>query len=314
MGSLVQGGSLGSTAYRYGMHRSAFLAGACALFATPTAAARADEAANFSLSRADMAEIVQTENHTHVARVWKPASALPPGSPLALPRRRTSDDGDSAVVYINVDHLELMTPRSSHPADEDPIVAAVIAGTLDLKLATPGWKNLAAELERIQPEARYQTITELGKLLVSAYGVRTVTGISDAEFASEAFPFAVVRNMTPGVPGVNADEPPPGSTMPKDAQLIAYVGRTDTRYPGVPVIWGDSKHAPPNFTQSPQFLDLYMRAYTLATADMEPPGSPEKRAYDEAHAADGRAGTGIYAARYAFAAPYLPRVRALVSH
>jgi hypothetical protein len=296
------------------MNRSAFLAGTCALFSVLPGAPRAEEAATFSLSRDDIAEIIQAVNHTHVVRVWKPASALPPGSPLALPQRRTREDGDSAVVYINVDHLELMTPRSSHPADEDPIVAAVIAGTLDLKLATPGWKHLAAVLDGTPPEARYQTVAELGKLLVSSFGVRTAPGISDEEFAREAFPFAVIRNMTPGVPGVNADEPPAGSVMPKDAKLIAYVGRTDARYPGVPMIWGDSKHAPANFTQSPEFLEIYMRAYTLATADMEPPESPEKRAYDEARAADERAGPGIYAARYAFAAPYLPRVRALVSH
>ena len=278
------------------------------------AAARAEESPSFSLSRADLDEIVQTVKRTHVVRVWKPASALPAYSPLALPKRRTRDEGDNAVVYINVDHLELMTPRTTHPADEDPIVAAVIAGTLDRNLATPGWMHLKEQLNGLPPGAPYHLITELGKLLVASRGVRTAPGVSDEEFAREAFPFAVIRNMTPGVPGVNADEPPAGGAMPKGAGLMVYVGRTDARYPGVPVIWGDTKHAPANFTESPEFLDLYIRTYTLATADMQPPESPEKRAYDEARAADERAGSGTYAARNAFAASYVPRVRALVSH
>ncbi len=282
--------------------------------AAPYATAGADESLNFNLSASDMQQIVRTVQHVHVARIWKPASALPAWSPLALPKRRTLDDGNVAVVWINVDHRELMTPRSSHPEDENPIVTAVIAGTLDLNLDEPGWKHLAALLGTMHPGTQYPLIAEFGKLLVSRYGVRTAPGVSDETFAREAFPFAVIRNMTPGVPGVDADEPPAGAVMPKDAPLIAYVGRTDPRYPGMPVIWGDTKHAPANFTQSPEFLDLYMRAYVLATADMQPPGSPEKLAYDAAKASDERAGAGTYAARYAFAAPYLPRVRALVSH
>ena len=282
--------------------------------AAPYAPVRADESLNFNLSATDMQQIVQTVQRTRIARLWKPASALPAWSPLALPKRRTHDDGDVAVVWINVDHRELMTPRSSHPEDENPIVAAVIAGTLDLNLDEPGWKHLAAQLGTMQPGTQYPLIAELGKLLVSRYGVRTAPGVSDEVFAREAFPFEVIRNMTPGVPGVDADEPPAGTPMPKDAPLIAYVGRTDPRHPGTPVIWGDTKHAPANFTQSPEFLDLYMRAYVLATADMRPPGSPEKLAYDTAKANDERTGAGVYAARYAFAAPYLLRVRALVSH
>lgn len=277
-------------------------------------AARSEETPNVSLSRTDIDEIVQSLKRTRVVRVWKPASALPALSPLALPKRRTRDEGDAAVVYINVDHLELMTPRAAHPADEDPVVAAVIAGTLDLNLAAPGWVHLKEQLNSLPPGASYHIITELGQLLVASRGVRTAPGVSEEEFARAAFPFAVIRNMTPGVPGVNADEPPAGSAMPKGAGLMAYVGRTDPRYPGVPVIWGDTKHAPPNFTESPEFRDLYIRTYTLATAGMQPPESPEKRGYDEARAADERAGSGTYAARNAFATPYVPRVRALVSH
>ena len=278
------------------------------------APAHADESLDFNLSATDMQQIVRTVQRTRVARMWKPASAFPAWSPLALPKRRTPDDGGVAVVWVNVDHRELMTPRSSHLDDQHPIVAAVIAGTLDLNLDEPGWKHLGEQLGRMQPGTQYPLIAELGKLLVSRYGVRTAPGMSDETFTREAFPFEVIRNMTPGVPGVDADEPPAGTAMPKDAPQIAYVGRTDPRHPGTPVIWGDVKHAPPNFTQSPEFLELYMRAYVLATADMQPPGSPEKLAYDAAKASDERTGAGVYAARYAFAAPYLPRVRALVSH
>ena len=261
-----------------------------------------------------MQQIVATVKQIHVVRLWKPASAFPAFSPLALPKRRTAADGNSAQVWINVDHLELMTPRSSHPSDEDAVVAAAIAGTIDLHLESPGWQHLEKQLNAMAPGDRYPVIIELGKLLVASYGVRTAPGVSDEEFEREAFPFAVIRNMTPGVPGVNAVDPPAGAAMPKGAPIIAYVGRSDARYPGVPVIWGDTKHAPPNFTQSPEFLDLYMRAYTLATADMQPANGPEKQAYEAAQAADERAGPGTYAARNAFAAPYLPRVRALVSH
>jgi hypothetical protein len=279
----------------------------------PTAAG-AQSTADFTLSRTDMQQIVATVKQIRIVRVWKPASALPAFSPLALPKRRTAADGDSAQVWINIDHLELMTPRISQPSDEDAVVAAAIGGTLDLHLDIPGWKHLETHLNAMAPGDRYPTIIELGKLLVSAFGVRTKPGVSDDEFERELFPFAVIRNMTPGVPGVNADELPAGATMPKDAPLIAYIGRTDVRYPGTPVIWGDSKHTPPNFTKAPEFLDLYMRAYILATADMQAANTPEKQAYEAARASDERSGPGTYAARYAFAAPYLPRVRALVSH
>ena len=276
--------------------------------------AGAQQAIDFNLTRADMQQIVATVKQIRIVRLWKPASAFPAFSPLALPKRRTAADGSSAQVWINVDHLELMTPRSSHPSDEDPVVAAAIAGTLDLHLDSPGWQHLEKQLNAMAPGDRYPVVIELGKLLVSSYGVRTTPGVSDEEFEREAFPFAVIRNMTPGVPGVNAVEPPVGAAMPKDAPIFAYVGRGDARYPGVPVIWGDTKHAPPNFTQSPEFLDLAMRAYVLATADMQPANSPEKQGYEAARAGDERAGPGTYAARNAFAAPYLPRVRALVSH
>ena len=296
------------------MQRVAFIVGVAAAFAVPGIRVEAQQPLDATLTAADMQQIVQRVRQTQILRIWKPASAFPVWSPLALPKRLTPEDGTTATVWINVDHRELMTPRTSHPEDDAPVIAAVIAGTLDLNLPDQGWRHLAAVLDLVPPPQRYGIVAELGKLVVSRYNVHTAPSVSDAEFAREAFPFEVIRNMTPGVPGVDAEEVPAGTAMPKDAPLIAYVGRTDARHPGAPVIWGDTARAPANFQNTPAFLDLYMRAYVLATADMQPAGTPEKRGYDEARAADERSGPGSYAARYAFAAPYLARVRALVSH
>lgn len=296
------------------LRRAAFIVAVAVACGLAGIRVEAQEPLNATLTAADMQQIVETVRRTQIVRIWKPASALPAWSPLALPKRRTPEDGATATVSINVDHRELMTPRISHPEDDAAVVAAVIAGTLDLNLPAQGWKHLAAVLDQVPPPQRYAIVAEFGKLLVSRYNVHTAPPVNDAEFAREAFPFEVIRNMTPGVPGVDADEVPAGTRMPKDAPLIAYVGRTDPRHPGAPVIWGDTAHAPANFQNTAAFLDLYMRVYVLATADMQPAGTPEKRGYDEARAADERSGPGSYAARYAFAAPYLPRVRALVSH
>jgi hypothetical protein len=146
-----------------------------------------------------------------------------------------------------------------------------------------------------------------------AFGTEQPTPhVSDDEFAAAAFPFEVVRNMTPGVPGVEVDGPPEGRTMPAGSPIVAYVGRTDDRHPGKPVLWGTNAKATA-IEHTPEFADTLARMYVLATADMQPPESPEKRGYDAALARDVAAGGGTFAARNAFATAYLPRVWALIS-
>ncbi len=296
------------------MQRLGFLAGAGALLAGAMCAPAlaAPGTAELDLTLGELRQIAETLRHKSVLRIWRPPSEFPEFAPLAVLRGHTDGEGLPILLWINVDHRELMTPRASHAEDEDPIVAAMIVGELARHPDVPAWKHLFDQMRSLPVSTAHDVATMLARLMRQKFPVVTAPHVSDAEFASEAFPFEVVRYMTPGIRGVEVDNSPPGTPMPKDAPLLAYVGRTDPRHPGTPVVWGDAKTKPPN-PPTPEFLELYVRTFILATADMQPPTSAEKRAYDDARAQDERAGPGVYAARYAFAEPFRPRVRALMS-
>lgn len=298
------------------MRRRAFVAGVtAAAVAASVPALGWGDTLRVSLGKADWDHVAETLRRLRLGRFWRPASAFPKYSPLALYKPRGSDPQhpDFALLWINVDHRELMTPRISHPDDEDPAIAQTMIGAADLPLESPTWQKLRAVFRAAAPNEAAFLALNLAPFVRESFGNDPPTPhVSDDEFAAEAFPFEVVRNMTPGVPGVEVDGPPPGSAMPAGAPLIAYVGRTDGRHAGAPVIWGDDKTKAAQGT--PEFADALMRAYILATADMRPADSAEKRGYDEARARDAAAGAGSFTARNAFAAAYLSRVRALVSH
>ncbi len=300
------------------MKRQVFLRGATAAAATAFGGAQAARAADLKLSfdKADFAQIAETLRHLRLMHVWRPASAFPSYAPLALYKPRGSDPqhADTSVLWINVDHRELMTPRAGHSDDEDPALAETMIGVTDLPLDLPSWKKLRAVFRAAPPADRSFLALKLVPLVRDSFGQDPATPhVSDSEFAAEAFPFEVVRNMTPGVPGVEVDEPPPGAKMPAGAPLVAYVGRIDVRHHGAPVIWGDNAKIA-TVQGTPEFVTALMSAYVLATADMQPPESGEKRAYEAARAQDAARGPETFTARNAFAVGYLARVRALVSH
>ena len=299
------------------MERRTFLRGgaaAAAAFAVPAAACAADLAV--TLEKPDFAQIAETLKQVRLMHVWRPASAFPAYSPLALYKPLGSDPQhpDTAVLWINVDHLELMTPRTAHPDDEDPALAQTMVGATDLALELPSWQKLRAVFRAAPPGDRAFLALKLTPRVRQDFGTDPPTPhVSDEEFAAEAFPFAVVRNMTPGVPGVEVDAPPPGKTMPAGSPFVAYVGRGDARHHGAPVIWGDNDKIAA-IQDTPVFASALMRAYILATADMQPPESAEKRAYEAARLQDAAISPDTFTARNAFAVGYLSRVRALVSH
>jgi len=300
------------------MKRQIFLRGAAAAaaaaFGIPSAGRAAD--LKVSLDKADFAQIAATLRHLRLMHVWRPASAFPAYAPLALYKPRGSDPQhpDTSVLWINVDHRELMTPRTGRSDDEDPALAQTMIGVTDLPLDLPSWNKLRTVFRAATPETRSFFALNLVPVVRDSFGSEPPTPhISDDVFAAEAFPFEVVRNMTPGVPGVEVDAPPPGTAMPSGAPIVAYVGRTDARHHGAPVIWGDNAKIAP-IQGTPEFVAALMSAYVLATADMQPPATAEKRAYEAARARDAAAGPETFTARNAFAAGYLSRVRALVSH
>ena len=299
------------------MERRIFLcaaAVAAVAFALPITG-RADDL-NVTLNKADFAQFAETLKHVRLPHVWRPASAFPSYAPLALYKPRGSDPQhpDTAVLWINVDHRELMTPRTTHPDDEDPALAQTMIGVTELPLDLPSWKKLRTIFQFGSPADRAVLALKLTPMVRDSFGTDPPTPhVSIDEFAAEAFPFAVVRNMTPGVPGVEVDAPPAGRKMPAGSPFVAYVGRGDARHHGAPVIWGDNDKIAA-IRDTPVFGAALMRAYILATADMQPPESAEKRAYEAARAEDAAAGPDTFTARNAFAVGYLARVRALVSH
>ena len=298
------------------MKRLSFMAGTAALLSGAVRApgVAKPQTVSMKFSFDELKEMGETLRHTATARIWQPPSAFPKFAPLAFFRGHTNVEGKSAVVlWINVEHGELMTPRASHPEDEDPIVAAMLLGESDRHLEVPAWKHFYDAVAPLGVENAHAVGTLLSHMMRTLDPVVTAPHVSDEEFARNAFPFAVIRYMTPGVPGVETDNAPPGAVIPKDSPMV-YAGRNDQRHPGKPVIWGDTTSSPAEFVKRPDYQEIYMRNYILAVADMQPPDSPEKAAYEAARAQDERSGAGVYTARFAFASSYLPRVRALISH
>jgi hypothetical protein len=298
------------------VRRSAFVAGIAAFAAGSTAARAArTQTLNADFDQKDWKTIAETLQHLpRIPRLWQPPQAFPKFAPLAMYVPKGVDPAipDAARLWIHVDHRELMTPRTSHPDDEDPVIAQTILAAGELNLPDLTWLKLATMFKVTTPSERTFIATKITPLVREAFTPAPPTPrVSDAEFAAEAFPFEVVRLMTPGLPGVARDAPPAG-TMPAGSPLVAYAGRTDARHAGTPTVWSTSEVFK-TMGRTDAYDDAFIRAFVLAAADTQPAGSAEKRGYDEALKRDEAAGAGTYTARMAFAAAYVPRVRKLVS-
>jgi hypothetical protein len=243
-----------------------------------------------------------------IARSWHAASEMPVESPLAFAEPQGPGGRGFPLIWLNLDHRELATPRQSHPDDEVPVLAATILGMLELgTLAGGAWDDAARQLKAL-PRARHATaLLPLAQTLEHA-GVMLATKVTDAEFADDAFPFEVVRLLTVGQAEgtIAVDVPPPHVPMPTGAPLVAYAGRSDARHPNARAIWTRRDAS----RRVPGFPEAYTVALILAAADAQPNGTV-RRAYEEARTADQHAGPGVFAARTAFAEPYIARVLAL---
>ncbi|MDQ6943113.1 MAG: hypothetical protein M3169_11455 [Candidatus Eremiobacteraeota bacterium] len=296
--------------------RRGFIAGGAALVATglPRAAhafvetidgGQAHSAADQARTILDaVANISATE--LAVRTVWRAPAAFPPLAPIAcyVARGHDTDYPNDAVIWLNVDHPELKSPRAARLTDEIPLLTELLLASVDVR----PHRAPSLGLENLEPTKRRSVAATLaGKVAVVAK-YSPYAAISEAEFARLAFPYAVLRQMTPGIDGV-ARIVTRAADMPREEQYAAYVGRdADSRAPHG---WGAVHVIAPGVFDSAQGKEALARAYVLATADAQAPDNVFKRAYEAARALDAAHGDR-WAARRAFAAPYVTQVTALL--
>jgi len=265
---------------------------------------------DFHPAPADLKQFQDVINGHGVARSWHAASAMPAESPLAFAYPQGPGAG-GPLIWLSLDHRELATPRSSHEMDEAPVIAAAIQGLIDLDMLSGGaWDLVARQLKAILPPQRPAALQPLARGLVHDYHITLAPPVTDAEFAADTFPFDVVRLLTVGQEerAIIVDVPPAGTTMPSGAPIVAYVGRTDRRHPGMRTVWTRRDAS----KRLPGFNEAYTIAFALAAAESQPDGSTVRRLYEEARTADGQAGPSVYAARTAFANPYIAAERGYI--
>jgi hypothetical protein len=287
--------------------RRAFIAGgaalACAGWSSP-ARAFVDTATGGGAPRSSAeqartildAVTVITATQLAVRTVWRAPAPFPPLAPIAcyVARGHDPDYPDDAVIWLNVDHPELKSPRAARLTDEIPLLTELLLASADVR--PRGTPSLG--LESLDSIKRRSTASMLaGKVAVVARYSPYAT-VSEAEFARLAFPYAVLRQMTPGIEGV-ARVITRASDMPREDPYAAYVGR------------GAVRVVTPGTFDSAAGKQALVRAYVFATADAQPAESAVKRAYQAARAEDAAHGDH-WAARHAFAAPYVTQVTALL--
>jgi hypothetical protein len=287
--------------------RRAFVAGAAALTGAGwSSAARAfvDTATGGGAPRSSVeqaraildAVTVITATELAVRTVWRAPASFPPLAPIAcyVARGHDPDYPDDPVIWLNVDHPELKSPRAARLTDEIPLLTELLLASADVR--PRGTPSLG--LESLDSIKRRSTASMLaGKVAVVARYSPYAT-VSEAEFARLAFPYAVLRQMTPGIEGV-ARVITRASDMPREDPYAAYVGR------------GAVHVVTPGAFDSAAGKQALVRAYVFATADAQPAESAVKRAYQAARAEDAAHGDH-WAARHAFAAPYVAQVTALL--
>jgi hypothetical protein len=238
-----------------------------------------------------------------VRTVWRPPSAFTADTPVA---RYVGVGGDphfpnEPVIWLNPDHPELVSPRVSRLTDEIPLFTELLLASADVR--GRGLPSLG--LENLDPVKRRAAAAALAANAAVVAKYSPFPTVDDAEFAHRAFAFSVLRQLTPGIGGV-APILTPASAMPPDEPYAAYAGRGAEG--GVPRGWGVIHIVSSSVTETAQGYEAWVRAFVLATADQQPADSPQKRAYDAARAQDEAAGGDRWAARRAFAAPYVTLV------
>ena len=249
---------------------------------------------------------VITATQLVVRTVWRAPAPFPPLAPIAcyVARGHDPDYPDDAVIWLNVDHPELKSPRAARLTDEIPLLTELLLASADVR--PRGTPSLG--LENLDAIKRRSTATTLaGKVAVVAKYSPYAT-VSEAEFARLAFPYAVLRQMTPGIDGV-ARLITRASDMPREEPYAVYAGRdADARAPHG---WGAVHVVAPGNFDSAAGRQALVRAFVFATADAQPVESAVKRAYQAARTEDAAHGDR-WAARHAFAAPYVSQVTALL--
>ncbi len=311
MGSHAEHGAAGTRAQR--SSRRAFVRALAAVLAS-AAGARTASAENTTPSGSQftdqgqlmlaVAGAIELTMHG-VQIVWRPPSLFPADAPIACYVGLGGDTAypDRRVIWLNPDHPELVSPRRSHLTDEVPLMTELLVASVDM----PAGDAPPLGLDKVSGTARREAAFALATRVAVVAKYSPYEQVDDAEFASRRFAFAVLRQMTPGIGGV-AQLVVAAAKMPADEPLACYAGRDID--PNVPAGWGVIDSVGGNVRASADGFEAWVRAFTLATADAQPPDSAVKRAYDEARRRDDAAG-GHDANRRSFAAPYVKQVSAL---
>jgi hypothetical protein len=240
-----------------------------------------------------------------VRLVWKPPPVFPALIPVAYYAGRGGDDANPAdpAIWLNPDHPELVSPRRSQFGDEIPLSTELLLASVDAR--PPGVPALG--LDQLEPDRRRVAAASLAARVAVVARYTPYPAVDDAEFARRAFAFAVLRQLTPEIGGV-ATLAPPAALPPGEA--ATYAGRdADRRAPrGWGVVYADLERVGRDRTG----FESWIRAFVLATADRQPGESEVRAAYEAARSRDAGAGGDRWAARRAFAAPYVNQVAALL--
>lgn len=271
------------------MRRTTFILTAIALTARPCTAPAATIAV-----RQEIVALLSV--FRSIRTVWRPPSLFRPDSPIVAYVRPGGDAHypTESLLWLNPDHPELISPRRSHPDDEEPLYTALVLAALDRPERVAfsfGGRDDAGR--RLGAMALAHEIATNAKLAVDLY-----PSVDDAEFTRRKFAFAVLRQLTPGIGGVQVISVNP-HVLPKEEPFFVYHGN------GIIYI---------NETgEGSQSLahDAFVRAWICATADRQPIGSEVKQAWDAAESIDLKIGGETHVSRDAFARRYVDQVNAL---
>jgi hypothetical protein len=238
--------------------------------------------------------------------VWKPPAAFPPLVPIAYYAGRGGDAAhpDDPAIWLNPDHPELVSPRLARLTDEIPLFTELLLASVDVR--APGAPSLG--LDALPADRRRLAAVALAGRVAVVTRFTAFPAVDDAEFDRRAFAFAVLRQLTPEIGGVET-LPPPDATLPP-GEAAVYAGRdADRRAPrGWGVVYADLERV----AHDRAGFESWIRAFVLATADRQPRDSEVRAAYESARAQDAAANRDRWAARRAFAAPYVDQVAALL--
>jgi hypothetical protein len=240
-----------------------------------------------------------------VRTVWQPPDLFPSFAPIAYyVGRGDVHFPNDRVIWFNPDHPELVSPRISRLADEVPFFTELLFASADGSIKITGVPSLG--LERVSSAERREAAAALAARAAVVTKYTPFVAVDDAEFARRAFAFVVLKQMTPQIGGVaalaDASKLPPG-------EAAVYAGRDADRR--APVGWGVVYADFDRISIAQPGYESWLRAFVLATADRQPPASDVKRAYDAAAATDAVSSGDRWAARRAFAAPYVVQVAGL---